>query len=706
MAKSVARSRRGRKPQPRAPRPAVRRLQVFSLDPSLDSSFETASISRTVLTLPWEDLAPGPVGAYVEVVDVDPASRRAYPPAHLDDPTLYLRDGHAPSTGNPKFHQQMVYAVVMTTIGNFERVLGREVMWAERTHDERNVPIQAPEKRYVPRLRIYPHALRDQNAYYSPQKRALLFGYFNAPSEDPRDELPGGVVFTCLSHDIIAHETTHAILDGLHPRLLEATNPDMLAFHEGFADVVAIFQHFTLPGLLRDQIQRTRGDLRTDNLLAALATQFARSTGRGAALRNALGTFLDSGAPAPPDPAAFRAASAPHERGAILVAAVFDAFIRLYDARVADLRRLATGGSGILPEGDLHPDLVGRLAEEAVAAADRTLRICIRAVDYLPPVDVTLGDFLRGLITADADYYPDDTQRYRLAFIDAFRERGIYPLDVRTLAEDTLAWNHPTAAQQEMLRALLPPPEILRAMAYAYDSLETPLAGLAPRRSAASGLHGRVFGRLKAGRLDEAADLFLALSTTRVAPTQRQTAATTDRRWARFRAERFFRQFLQIWISRRGAELGTTRAKRRAIAWLLGLDLERAAPIEVHAFRPSVRRRQHGASRVDLVITLTQSEWRGLREPNKVAPHTTPGFFARGGCTMHVDPVSGDVRYSIVKSIGSEARPQRSADFFFDELRRLGPAAADRYGLTRGKDRLLAEPFALAHTDDSAGEGY
>ena len=30
------------------------------------------------------------------------------------------------------------------------------------------------------RLRIYPHALREANAYYSPTKKALLFGYFPA----------------------------------------------------------------------------------------------------------------------------------------------------------------------------------------------------------------------------------------------------------------------------------------------------------------------------------------------------------------------------------------------------------------------------------------------------------------------------------------------------------------------------------------------
>ncbi len=77
----------------------------------------------------------------------------------------------------------------------------------------------------------------------------------------------------------MAHETTHALLDGLHRRFREATNPDVLAFHEAFADIVALFQHFSMGDSLREAVARARGDLFQPTLLAKLAVQFGNATG-------------------------------------------------------------------------------------------------------------------------------------------------------------------------------------------------------------------------------------------------------------------------------------------------------------------------------------------------------------------------------------------------------------------------------------------
>ena len=148
-------------------------------------------------------------------------------------------------------------------------------------------------------------------------------------------------VYTCLSHDVVGHETTHAVLDGLRRRFLEPSLADQAAFHEGFADIVALMQHFTMPDVLANEIARSRGNLEEETMLGSLAVQFGYGqTGRGA-LRDAIGR-LENGTwkRLKPDPAELEKRLTPHGRGAILVAAVFDPFLAIYRARTADLLRI------------------------------------------------------------------------------------------------------------------------------------------------------------------------------------------------------------------------------------------------------------------------------------------------------------------------------------------------------------------------------
>jgi hypothetical protein len=314
----------------------------------------------------------------------------------------------------------------MKVLENFDIALGRKLYF----------------RRHRP-LRIFPHAFCGANAFYDRKLRAVLFGYFRADDQNPGPNLPGQTVFTCLSQDIITHEITHAIVDRLRPFFIEPTNHDVAAFHEGFSDIVAIFQHFTFPAILREHIQKTRGDLRSPNSLIELASEFGYATGGGKALRSALDLVEVGNSNFIPDPSLYRKLTEPHQRGSILVAAVFDGFFQTYQNRIKDLIRIATGGTGKLPDGDLHPDLVNRIANEAARTAQSTLTMCIRAFEYLPPVDVTFGDYLRALVTADYELNPTDESGIRAAMIESFRARGIYPDDVTSLAEDSLLLESP-----------------------------------------------------------------------------------------------------------------------------------------------------------------------------------------------------------------------------------------------------------------------
>jgi hypothetical protein len=656
-----------------------RKLRIFAFDPSIGRRHETLPINEVTVSIPWEmdKIQPsehflGPVGEYLEVIDYDPSLDLFYLPIDLHDPKLLADNGLRPAEWNPQFHQQMVYAVAMNTIANFERALGRVALWA--SHRKRGEKGQLSED-YVRRLRIYPHALRDANAYYSPEKKSLLFGYFEADAGQ-MGAPPGTTVFTCLSHDIIAHETTHALLDGLHPRFNESTNPDVLALHEAFSDIVAIFQHFSHAEVLKDQIAHTRGDLQSQNLLGQLAQELGQVLGRGAALRDALGAKGKDGVwrAHAPDPKRLQAETRPHARGAILVAAVFRAFLSIYRSRVADLLRIASGGSGVLPAGALHPDLVNRLAHEAAKSAEHLLQMCIRALDYCPPVDVTFGDYFRAIITADHDLYPDDEHHYRTAFVEAFLAWGIVPRDLSIVSIQTLLW--PTmgeaaanynASQEELAEfkgdvgyLLLRPLEMIEQMKTRQDLLDNE-------------------GQKYIAELEKAAqDIFFEMNRAmddRVPGGTRRSTAKLP--------EILSRNLLQLgleadrkveWLAR---ELYSqlfwglvTDPKNDQLRRIIGIRTDNDVPksvrrstltnapaVEVHSVRMAARRGNRGQIEREYVVELTQTR-RGYLKPDKQAiaddkaPRRNPDDFKfRRGCTLLIDARTFEIR-RVIRTAG------------------------------------------------------
>lgn len=406
-------------------RPPRRPLKIYAFDPSLRRTPGNLAIVDVVN----EELAKGPDGRLVRVVDYDAATGSYYVPVELDDPQVLIQRGLDPSDSDPRFHQQMVYAVIMKVIENFERALGRPFRF-----------------RGGRKLSVLPHSFEGENAFYDPQTLSLHFGYFAADRDDPGPNLPGQTIFTCLSHDIVAHETTHAVIDRLRDNFNAPTNRDVLAFHEGLADIVAIFQHFSFPEVLRHEIRSTRADLSRPGRLLELARQFGYGTGSGQALRTATGLPGSE-----PEPRLYAELIEAHERGSILVAAVFDAYFRIYRNRVEDIVRAATGGTGILPDGELQADLVTLTTREAAAAAQDVLTMCLRAFEYLPPVDVTFGDYLRAIVTADFELNPRDEFQRRESFIDSFRARGIYAPAVTSLAEEALRLDRPAALEKAFI---------------------------------------------------------------------------------------------------------------------------------------------------------------------------------------------------------------------------------------------------------------
>ena len=625
--------------------PVYRNLRGYCLDPGFSTRLDSVGINEVLYRIPFESLHPGPVGEYVEVLDFDPPSQCWYEPVDLRDEAIASQNGLEPSEGNPQFHQQFVYAVAMKTIRHFEHALGRKIVWCPRQIPPRGKSTSRRgagkwKHEYVHRIRIHPHAFRDANAYYDPEKAAVLFGYFEAANQSLGSNYPGGLVFTCLSPDIVAHELTHAILDSIHHRYMEDTNPDVAAFHEGFADIVALLQRFSFRELVEHQLYASGGQLDRYTVLGELATQFGEALmGNRGALRSMIGRWNDNGkwVPLKPDPADYTTVTEAHDRGALLVATIFDAFQRIYTFRTRDLIRIATNGTGVLPKGSINQDLVRRLAGEASEIADHLLHVCIRALDYAPPHDISFGDYLRALISADVDIAPEDEGGYRIALIEAFRARGIFPDRVNTFSVESLRWSQPEFTPKQQGTCEWVAKRLREAVRDLVDTRDR--EQLFHRSSKAREM---LHGLLNRGNGEYGPDEW-ELFLNKLGMTSRPVQKLFDAQSSKLRFLRDGR-----------------------------LNNLYTPPIEVHTVRPAFRAGREGRQVEQVLITLTQQVTVDVGEDGIALP-----MVFRGGCSVILSLGNlNTVEHLIVKNIKSHRRFMAQRDYMRGETDAAPPSTS------------------------------
>ena len=179
------------------------------------------------------------------------------------------------SPNTDQFDAVHTFAIVRMTLTMFQRALAVDGTAAP-------LPWQWNSASNTKPLRVYPHGLPNvMNAYYSRSDQALKFGDF----------IPSGAterVYTCRSLDIVAHETGHAILDGLKPNWLLSNNPPQTGgLHESFGDLTAIFLALSQLDQVEAVIAQTKADLHDKTFLADMAEQFGLALGRPNGLRNA-----------------------------------------------------------------------------------------------------------------------------------------------------------------------------------------------------------------------------------------------------------------------------------------------------------------------------------------------------------------------------------------------------------------------------------
>lgn len=410
-------------PLPRANTGGYRDLRIYATDAGLSK----ARGQVTTLRLPFELLGERFLGKRLHMKPGSgPFGADRLEVANLDLPNIAGHAGIDPDSGDTLFAQQMTYAVSAWTIERFRRALGREPAFA----------FEGP-------LQLMTYAMEEENALYSREDHALKFGWFRQREERAGLHQTGTLISTAHSHDIIVHECTHALIDGMRPHLMLPTNRDVLAMHEAIADLVALFAHFTHQELLRKALATSEGSL-IDEHLTGIAVQFGRSThGRGP---------LRSGLLGPEDERPRYASTvSPHKRGSLLVTAIFQAFLTVYERKTRALRETARS----VPLLSSHPLLIDLLAKTASNLADQFLNILLRSLDYLPPVDVWFGELLRAMVTADRELVPDDPWHYREALIRGFRDLDIPVHGVHDLSESELVWRSASGDYQgDWLRRL------------------------------------------------------------------------------------------------------------------------------------------------------------------------------------------------------------------------------------------------------------
>jgi hypothetical protein len=229
------------------------RALIYKQDPSV------GEIGIRKVYLPGY-VATGPRDSRIEIQGAGPATHN-----QLGD--------FIESPGTSAFDAVHTFAVVRQTLTMYQRAMNAAPLPWQWNSSSNTAPIQ-----------VLPRAGVTMNAYYSRSQKSIKFFYFDPPGTTPGSR----TTYTCRSLDIVAHETGHAILDGLKPNWLLANNPPQTGgLHESFGDLTAMFLVLSQLDQVEAVIAQTKSNLHDKSFLSDLAEEFGNALGRTNGLRNA-----------------------------------------------------------------------------------------------------------------------------------------------------------------------------------------------------------------------------------------------------------------------------------------------------------------------------------------------------------------------------------------------------------------------------------
>ncbi len=310
-------------------------------------------------------LLAGPIGERMAVFDYNVDRDVVFAPA------TPRKDGSFPDyeLDDMRFHQLNTYAIAARFTELVELELGRPLRWGFEGS----------------RLLVVPHAGTLENAFYSAESHSLQFYSFMGNGRRRR------TYHTALAHDIVAHETGHAVLDAVRPRYYEPFEPETSALHEAVGDLCAI-----LAALSHDVIRRrVVGSLDRLNLLSEIAEGFEED---GAPGWGSIRSLVNA------TPSDWKNTFEPHDLSLKLSSTIYLALRKLHQAL---MRR------GLSRLQALH------------TARTVIQRMVVRALDFLPPADCTIAEYAEALLAADRSVHPRDAGGFRAIVRGVLAGRGL-----------------------------------------------------------------------------------------------------------------------------------------------------------------------------------------------------------------------------------------------------------------------------------------
>jgi hypothetical protein len=305
--------------------------------------------------------------------------------------------------------------------------------------------------------------------------------------------------------------------------------------------------------------------------------------------------------------------------------------------------------------------------------------ICIRALDYCPPVDLTFGDYLRALVTADVEYSPEDEEGLRFALLESFRSWGIVPDDINTYSIESLMWQpiEECTDKQEIVR------DLKNAIRYVFEPQDDK-----------SNDPERTYKVVKI--MDK-----ILRETNRYKSFQLSKQLGIEVHNMFDEELGYYKKDMETLLGMKFGEITFNMVDEftNEEKILIAEQREKERVFQVYRCRPIIRHNdQDGISSKLLIITFLQKVYvslEGSQYQGYINAEVSAGnedikdkYAVRGGATLIIDLANYEIKYAIIKNITSTRRLRNQLDYAMENLFDRENAA-----LLMQSD----EPFAALH---------